>query len=376
MNKRFVSFLVVSQWASAVIALMYHVRFLLFVNYDAVNAKTSLSKAFYFFTGLGHESFAVFFILDGIAVALLLHGSRAKVVDRRAISRRLCSVYSMVLPGLLLGGCLDILGWHLFNCSGVYTGFPELSTFSLSYTSLIGNMFMLQPFLVPTFGSNSMLFLLSYLFWCFILLVLFLLTTRLRKPYGRCVQMVLLAVVVWIMPDEFLRWAAIWLLGIAVVVLGESFLFKPPITGACVFLAVTLVMSRLLDADENLTMASYKYWIDEYRYFLVAISFATLAWAMYPNQRHETRRELLALVIDGLGGRTRQAASFTFFYHFPIAMLLVAASSALSLLPLIQQPTLERYAAFACLIIACLGFTTIIARMVNAVAESVSIKAQ
>jgi hypothetical protein len=46
MSGRFVRFLFVARWASAIVALLYHLRFLQFVGYGAVQAKTTLSKAF------------------------------------------------------------------------------------------------------------------------------------------------------------------------------------------------------------------------------------------------------------------------------------------------------------------------------------------
>ena len=111
MRNPFLSFLLVSRWTSVVVALMYHVRFLLFVDYEDVHAKTGLSKVFYFLTGLGHESFAAFFVLDGILTGLLLlrHGPRAPP-DRATLGRHLVALYTILLPGLVLGAVLDVAG--------------------------------------------------------------------------------------------------------------------------------------------------------------------------------------------------------------------------------------------------------------------------
>jgi hypothetical protein len=76
----------------------------------------------------------------------------------------------MLLPGLLLGAALDAAGMRFFNGAGIYTAFPDFSSVTLTNASLLGNLLMLRPFVVPTFGSNGMLYLLSYLFWSFILL--------------------------------------------------------------------------------------------------------------------------------------------------------------------------------------------------------------
>jgi hypothetical protein len=48
--------------AYATCGVSSHVRFLLFVDYEQVQENTWLSDVFYFLTGLGHESFAVFVV--------------------------------------------------------------------------------------------------------------------------------------------------------------------------------------------------------------------------------------------------------------------------------------------------------------------------
>ena len=91
MSDRFVTFLLVSRWTSAIVALLYHARFLVFVDYGDVHDKTGLAKAFYFITGLGHEAFAVFFVADGILAGLALRphrsGALADGVVRGAVLR-------------------------------------------------------------------------------------------------------------------------------------------------------------------------------------------------------------------------------------------------------------------------------------------------
>lgn len=163
MRDRFVPFLLFSRWACAVLALVYHLRFLQFVDYDSVQARTALSAAFYFLSGYGHEWFAVFFVLDGIVAGLVLARRRG------AAWRHLGALYAILLPGLLLGAALDSAGVRYLDQSGIYNAYPAFSTLTLGHAPLLGDLFMLQPFAVPTYGSNGMLYLLSYLFWCFVL---------------------------------------------------------------------------------------------------------------------------------------------------------------------------------------------------------------
>jgi hypothetical protein len=342
MSDRFQSFLLASRWASALVALIYHVRFLMFVDYGAVHEKTGLSKAFYFLTGLGHEAFAVFFVVDGVAAGLLLR-------HRAAASRYPGVLYQILLACLLLGVTLDPTGVRFFNGSGVYTDFPALSTSTLTHASLLGNLLMLQPFVVPTFGSNGMLYLLSYLFWSFILLVLFLRAARLAR-------IVLVTAVLLVMPYEFLVWGATWLAGVAVVGLGESRAWRPPVLAAAAGFAGALVLSRLIGSDAHLLAPPFGDWLIRCKYLFVGISFAALAWALYPAGAR-------ALPVHaGL------AASVTFFSHFPVMMLFFATGSALLEWPIMQQPTPAGYTLFICLVGACLAVMALATRASKALA--------
>jgi hypothetical protein len=355
MSDRFLSFVLVSRWVSAVVALAYHARFLLFVDYGSAAVKTNLAKAFYFITGLGHESFAVFVVLDGILAGLILGRYRSGIViERAAIRARLHAHYRIILLALMLGAVLDLTGLRFFNHSGLYFAVPEISTPTVTTSSLLGNMLMLQPFIVPTFGSNTMLYLLSYLFWFFILLVLFIRAARLGQPGRRYARILLAVAVILAMPYEFLIWGAIWLSGVVVVFLGESRLARPrvPVAAAC-FIAA-LVCSRLIGANTGGIAQALAGWVVECKFLVVGMTFGVLAWGLYPKSQF--RQEGAPSPLNRLDDRqAAQAASFAFFCHFPVVMLFVAMGSALLGRPVMQQPTPVRYAEFALLVGACLG---------------------
>ncbi|KQV49883.1 hypothetical protein [Massilia sp. Root335] len=342
MPNRFVSFLQLARWTSVVVTLMYHVRFLLFVDYEDVHAKTALSAAFYFLTGLGHESFAVFFVLDGIVTGRVL----LRRPPGAAVARRVGALYRLLLPGLVLGAAFDAAGARFFNGSGLYTAYPAFSTLTLGSAPLLGNLLMLQPFVVPTFGSNGMLYLLSYLFWSLILLALCA-----RAAWPR--RIVLLAVVVALAPASFLAWAAIWLAGIAVVYAGATHAARPPAPVAIAGFAGALLLSRFIGADAHLLPSPFGAWLIEWKYLFVGVGFAAVAWALYPpHPRHDVTGDHAA----------PQAAAFTFFFHFPVMMLLVAVASTFLGQPLMQQPAAARYGEFVILVAACVGMTVLAVR--------------
>lgn len=367
MNGRFAAFLWAARWASAVMALMYQVRFLQFVDYDAVVAKSALSTGFYFLTGLGHESFAVFFVIDGIVAGSILRQRR----DRLAVPRHLGALYAILLPGLLLGALFDVTGARFFNQSGVYTRFPDFSTLTLSYSSLLGNAAMLQPFVVPTFGGNGMLYLLSYLFWSFVLLVLLVRVAALGKTRGRRVQIALLAGVLLLMPAQFLNWTAIWLSGVGLIIFCESRQWRPPLLlGIAGFLG-TLLVSRFIGSHTGLLPPPFNEWLVHYKYLGVGV-----AGALYPRRSPDNGGLPTPRIGTGSGtggGASGHLAAFAFFFHFPVVMLVFAVAAAALHQPLLQQPTAARYAAVVVIVCLSLAITTAAARAFAAVLKRIYI---
>lgn len=371
MSERFLSFLLLARWSSALVALTYHVRFLTFINYDAVEDKNILLTALYFLTGLGHESYAVFFILDGLLAGLVLHRQRSSpAADGAGLRRHAFKLYGLMLPGLLLCCVFDYTGVRLFYGSGVYTDFPEFSTLALGYAPLLGNLFMLQPFVVPNFGGNSMLYLLSYLFWSLVLLVLFLRAAAL-PPVWRCLARVaLLAAVMLVMPYKFLIWAAIWLLGVGLVFLAESRAWRPPLLPALLLCAATLLLSRVLGPVTRGLEPVLRDWVIQLGFLGAGLGFAAIAWSLYPKRQAWQRESRAYSAIRAFDSWPAQVASFTFFFHFPVIMLLAALGHARLGQPLMQQPTVA-----ACLWFAAMALASVLAAACVTAALAASLRA-
>ncbi len=354
MNDRFVHFLLFARWTSALVALMYHVRFLAFVNYDAVENKNLLLTGLYFLTGLGHESYAVFFILDGMLAGLILHRQRAGLAREASLARHAGALYRLMLPGLLLGAIFDYSGARLFGTTGVYTDFPEFSTLALGAGVLLGNVLMLQPFVVPNFGGNSMLYLLSYLFWSLVLLTLFVRAEMLSPAYRRGVRFALLAGAVLFLPYKFLIWATIWLAGVGLVFLAEERNWRPPAWLATMLLAGTLLLSRLLGPHTRGLEPALRDPVIQLGFLGVGVGFAGLVWALYPKRQALQADSGAYQAVPALESWAAQAASFTFFFHFPVIMLLAALGDARLGQPLMQQPATASF-WFAGLILASIA---------------------
>lgn len=60
MDERFLFFPNLSRLVSVLIAVIYHVRFILFVDHGNVQNKTIFIKVFYLIIGLGQEAMVVF----------------------------------------------------------------------------------------------------------------------------------------------------------------------------------------------------------------------------------------------------------------------------------------------------------------------------
>lgn len=373
MSERFLTFLLLARWSSALLALMYHVRFLAFINYDAVEDKNILLTGFYFLTGLGHESYAVFFILDGILAGLILHRQRAApAADGASLGRHVLALYRLMLPGLVLGAVFDHTGVRLFSGTGVYTDFPEFSTLALGYAPMLGNVFMLQPFVVPNFGGNSMLYLLSYLFWSLVLLVLFLRATGLPPLWRRLARVALLAAVMLLAPYKFLIWGAIWLAGVGLVHLAETRTWRPPPLPALLLCGATLLLSRVLGPATRGMEPLLRDWVIQLGFLGAGLGFAAIAWSLYPKRQAWQRESPAYSALREAGSWPAQAASFTFFFHFPVIMLLAAMGDARLGQPLMQQPTTSSslWFAFLCLasVLAALFVTAALAAVLRTLA--------
>lgn len=375
MNSRYLSFISWVAWLSTLSVLAYHWRFLIFAQFDHVSHRTLIVSTFYFLTGLGHESFAIFFVVSGIRAGTLilatgLPANQLLASGMRGLKRR----HLGLIWALLIGAALDLLGKLVFNHAGFYNagGFPSFGQISLDWLAFFGNLFMLQPFVVPTFGSNGMLYLLSYLFWAHALLFGFASwANRYAGPAGRLVRYLAASALVLALPRECVLWMAIWFTGVTVAALGEKWRARPPLLAGLLIFCAAIIVSRAIGSDVDWLPQPFGAALPAWKYLIVAVGFALIALSVYPDARagrapaaSETARSVLAHQL----GRD---ASYIFFFHLPFVMLLGGMLfDHAGLLPGVQ-PGARACITFAVALGASLILTTLAGRAIDHIVGAV-----
>lgn len=333
MDARFSVFLAAARWASALAVVAYHLRFLVLREYDDSGAGSLPVQAFYFVTGLGQEAFAVFFVIEGITAARLFT-QPSFTVTAEACRARLLRLYAFYLPALLLGALLDLVGTGLAGQQHLYARYEQFDPATLDLRMLVANALMLQPFFAADVGSNQMLHLFAYLFWVFLLAETFLHARNWRKPVRIAVRIALPMLAIVLMPQPFLVWSAVWLLGAGVVYHARAGLPSPRLPIALALLAIITVTSRILGAEIQLLPPPLGQWLVEWRHFLVGLGVASVALACTPVRAARSQE------------RPAGDARFLFFFHFPIMMLSSAALLACSGVTEPMRPSAQAFALF------------------------------
>jgi hypothetical protein len=340
------------QWLSALVAVCYHVRFLLFVNYNQLAHKGLLQQAFYFFTSLGHEAFIVY-----MAVAGLLFGSHTwprwrmgGAIPLDGLAARLRALYWWLVPALLVGGLLDVAGSRWFASSGVYLAVPQYDPAHLNLHTLAGNLLLLQDVAVQGYGSNAMLFLLTYEWWACAAAAMYALAGRGHPWHGLAAACSVGLTVSWLAPEFFGYWFA-WLAGLAAALLGQRLRGQLSPWAGALLLGAALSGSRILGARLALDILVA---LGASAFFLGLQSASAPAGADPPQSR--------------LGPLSLPVLAI----HFPLVLFVVAAAARLPGMPLRAQLYLGGTCAFVLIVGAvwlfaqCFAWTVAYARVLLA----------
>ena len=329
----FQSFLDLARWAAAALVFVGHLRNPLFLGYPSLPAddRNLIVQGWYFVTGWFGEAVIVFFVLSGLLVGGMgLAKLQARTFDLVAYAiDRISRLYVAFLPALLLTVLLDHVGHAWFPQAGLYSHTQPMIAEKINTPSFdsmatpanfVGNLVMLQNFRVPTYGSNPPLWTISTEFWFYFVFGLAAVLLLHRSVRARAGAFAVGAVVLTILGTGFPYLLGVWLIGVAVALIGRSRLERP-------LLALVLFVAVLVTARIMHDKASAFVWGQTVRDYGVAASFAYLLYSM-----RSARSALLAR----LAGFNRFMADFSFsiyLIHFPLLIFLSSLAFASGFFP-------------------------------------------
>lgn len=182
-----------------------------------------MTRLFYLFTGLHYQAVMVFFVLSGFLVggSVVRLKRSGKWRWEGYLLRRLCRLWIVIVPALLLTLGWDLLGTRLNPAAYQGAFYPQLLSGpingnDLSPTAFLGNLLFLQTILVHFFGTNGPIWSLANEFWYYLLFPLGLqVVLRAESIVARIVALVLVAAIIWLLPATILFQGLIWLFGVA-----------------------------------------------------------------------------------------------------------------------------------------------------------------
>jgi peptidoglycan/LPS O-acetylase OafA/YrhL len=241
---------------AAILVLLDHMRFLLFVDYSELIDPNFFNKRFYFFTGLGHQSVMIFFVLSGFFIS----ASIIRTIKQKQWSwfnyliTRLTRLYIVLIPALLLTGFWDLLGIKIFG-TGQDSFYGEkfhndfLATYkiweSLTWQNFLGTIGFVQKIFVNEFGSDKAVWSLAYEFWYYILFPAIILCVCIRSLKLRVLYGVLSSAILLMVGSDIRLYFLVWLMGALVSICSTSkYISKKIILNLLIFFStLALVIS-------------------------------------------------------------------------------------------------------------------------------------
>lgn len=343
------------RWLAALLVVLQHLRHMLFVEYGAVVNKNIGLQAFYFLTSLGTPAVMVFFVMSG----LLVGGTTARKYQQGRYDaadyaiHRISRIYTVLLPALLIGGMLDVIGLWYFNDSQIYTNhrqylslpIGEIIGKTLNFGTFFGNVAMMQNWHVPVWGSNGPLWSLAYEWWYYCLFWAFLGAMSPRHSLAaRCSYVAFAALLLIALPKEMLLWFGIWLLGVALAWSDAVRRKIHPVTGLLLFAAVLLGVRftytlKPFNVSDPLAVQFAKN-------LAIALAFGVLLLSL---SRIRSFRLGSPRFHEAMAGFSYT----TYLVHFPMTVLLVAVLHDRFGIAFARQPTIAAGVYF-CLVLGAL----------------------
>jgi peptidoglycan/LPS O-acetylase OafA/YrhL len=245
--------------AAALIVLLGHTRSLFFSSLTADTAPTQ-AAANYVVRGnratVGEVAVIIFFVLSGYLVG----GSVIRSVKNGTWSwksylfKRITRLWVVLIPALMLGISLDVVGMHLLGSAGsIYAGpssslVPHDLAARLSWKVIAANALFLQGILVPTAGTNNSLWSLAYEWWYYLQFPLLILVfNKGTKPSIRLLYLACLLGSAFFVGNGIVALFPTWLLGAAIAALPVAKLSKWFAIPLLIFSVSCLVLVKSFD---------------------------------------------------------------------------------------------------------------------------------
>ena len=172
---------------AAIYVLIYHCRWLLTESYSnresqTINTEYIITKIFIIFR-FGHEAVIFFFVLSGFVIHYSTIKTGVVSLDFIAyLKKRINRILPPLIFALLLTLLFDCIGKYFFNFNVYINGskYYELIVDNLNFKSFAANLLSLQELNlgIKHFGSNSVLWSLSYEWWFYLFYPAFFLLNK------------------------------------------------------------------------------------------------------------------------------------------------------------------------------------------------------
>ena len=314
----------VIRWTAALAVVLTHLNDQMFLSLQQTPA-TSHTLAFMmwkFVSASGNEAVIVFFVISGYLVggaALAEFLKNGDLQLSRYMLRRGARLYTVLVPALVIGAALDIIGSQLSGGSSVYAA----TLHHLSVSGFLGNLVFLQTLFVETFGSNDALWSLTNEFFYYLMCGLtFYALSKNRSRLQRSALLLLLGGIAWLIFPKILLFGTLWLLGMAIRVMPLRRTL--PLALAIGQFLVMLVAIRLLFEWQWHAQLLAHYAVSA----LAALSFALLLASLQARPVHDSHK-LPALVRHPFNKFAADFSYTLYATHFPFIMFVIAASETL-----------------------------------------------
>lgn len=299
---------------SALAVLASHLRAMLLVDFTAIQNPNPAHKIFYFLSGLGHEAVMVFFVLSGFFVGGNVIKNREKFSWVSYANARLCRLYVVLIPALVLTLILDtVTGWYApgaleGSLTAIWNSGPTPARpWSMDLATFTGNVFFVQTILTQVLGTNSPLWSLAYEFWYYVLFPLAFTAMGLVKASAktRIISAGLALGLAAALPSGILASGIIWSFGVLLSIMPSprtKFAVPLVLVLSCCFF--TSLVATKTNQVSNLAGE-----------FLVAVCFTLLAIFLKGNTGRLTE-------VVKTPARWLSEVSFSLYVvHFPIVFL-------------------------------------------------------